>query len=49
MNDFVGEVMSLFAKTPTPAEITVQRVVFQRAAEREGRFESAFNTVNLPR
>ncbi|MDT7517665.1 hypothetical protein RAE19_02730 [Rhodoferax sp. TBRC 17660] len=49
MNDFVGEFMSLFAKTPTPVEITVQRVVFQRAAEREGRFESAFNNVNLPR
>ncbi|CAM8653025.1 DltE Short-chain dehydrogenase involved in D-alanine esterification of lipoteichoic acid and wall teichoic acid (D-alanine transfer protein) [Comamonadaceae bacterium] len=49
LNDFVDEVMSLFAQTPTPSEITVQRVMFQRAAEREGRFESAFNTVNLPR
>lgn len=43
---FVDEVMALFAQTPTPAEITVQRVMFQRAAEREGRFQAAFETIN---
>jgi uncharacterized oxidoreductase len=43
---FIDEVMALFAQTPTPAEITVQRVMFQRAAEREGRFQAAFDTIN---
>lgn len=46
---FVDEVMSLFTQEPTPPEITVQRVMFQRAAEREGRFDAAFNTINQPR
>jgi len=43
---FIDEVMTLLAQTPTPTEITVKRVMFQRAAEREGRFQAAFNTIN---
>ena len=46
LSDFIDETMSLFGQTPTPAEITVKRVMFQRAAEREGRFEAAFDTIN---
>lgn len=37
LTDFIDEVMTLFQTTPTPAEITVQRVLTLRNAEREGR------------
>ncbi|WP_290871516.1 SDR family oxidoreductase [Aquabacterium sp.] len=43
---FIDEALSQFAQMPTPAEILVERVMFQRAAEREGRFQSAFDTIN---
>jgi uncharacterized oxidoreductase len=41
LEDFIDEAMALFARQPTPEEILVDRVLFQRNAEREGRFEQA--------
>ncbi|TPP10334.1 SDR family oxidoreductase [Rhizobium glycinendophyticum] len=46
LKDFIDEVMALFAKHPTPAEILVQRVRFQRDAEAENRFEQTFAAIN---
>lgn len=45
---FIDEVMELFGQNPTPDEILVERVFFQRNAEREGRFDAAFATINAP-
>jgi len=44
--EFVAEVMSLFAQQPTPKEILVQRVGFQRFAEAEGRFDDTLIQLN---
>jgi uncharacterized oxidoreductase len=44
--DFIDEVMSLFQVQPTPHEILVQRVGFQRQAEAEHRFDEALTTLN---
>lgn len=44
--EFVDEVMDLFSIQPTPAEILVERVKMLRNAEREGRFDAAFSTLN---
>ncbi|MCJ2036453.1 SDR family oxidoreductase [Methylobacterium sp. J-068] len=44
--DFIEEVMSLIQEQPTPREILVQRVGFQRQAEAEHRFEEAVTTLN---
>lgn len=46
LQDFIGEVMGLFAQQPVPDEILVDRVTFQRLAEREGRFDDALERVN---
>jgi uncharacterized oxidoreductase len=46
LEEFIDEVMSLFAQVPTPHEILVQRVGFLRDAEREGRFLEAFTALN---
>lgn len=46
LDEFIDEVMGLFAQQPTPAEITVGRVMFLRTAERENRFDAAFDAVN---
>ncbi len=43
---YIDEVMALFAQTPTPSEILVERVKFLRNAEAEGRFEAALAAVN---
>lgn len=43
---FTDETMALFAQEPTPAEITVQQVLFLRNAEREGRFDKTFEMLN---
>lgn len=40
--DYISEVMELFARTPTPEEILVERVRPLRFAEAEGRFDAAF-------
>lgn len=44
--DFIDEVMALFQQQPTPREILVQRVGFQRQAEAEHRFDEALTTLN---
>ncbi|OYR18170.1 SDR family oxidoreductase [Brucella thiophenivorans] len=41
LSEFTDEVMELFSLKPTPAEILVSRVSFQRFAEAEGRFDEA--------
>ncbi len=43
---FIDEVMALFARQPTPAEILVERVGFQRRAEAEGRFDATLAALN---
>lgn len=44
--EFIDEVMALFQQQPTPREILVQRVGFQRNAEAEARFDEAVTTLN---
>jgi uncharacterized oxidoreductase len=41
LDAFIGEVMTLFLRQPTPKEILVNRVEFLRWAERDGHFEQA--------
>lgn len=43
---FIDEAMTLFQQQPTPAEILVQRVLFQLKAESEHRFDQAVTTLN---
>src|SRR5690606_38861650 len=38
LDDFIDEVMAIFAQQPIPDEILVTRAAFQRWAEREGRY-----------
>ncbi len=45
----IAEVMSILAQKPTPDEITVERVMFQRTAERSGRFGEVFTEINQAR
>ena len=46
LDAFIDEVMALFTRQPTPPEILVQRVHFQRFAEAEGRFDVALATLS---
>ena len=46
LNAFVDEVMALFARQPTPAEILVERVRGLRFAEAEGRFDATMAQLN---
>ena len=46
LDDFADEVMALFAQEPTPPEILVQRVSFQRFAEAENRFDDTLAKMN---
>lgn len=46
LEDFIEETMSLFLQQPTPEEILVQRVYFQRNAEAENRFSNTLKTLN---
>ena len=46
LDDFMDEVMAIFAQQPTPDEVLVSRAAFQRWAERENRFDQAFEMVN---
>jgi uncharacterized oxidoreductase len=46
LDDFINEVMTLFAQVPTPSEILVDQVGFLRNAEAEGRFADAFAALN---
>lgn len=45
LDEFVSEVMDLFAQEPTPSEILVKRVSFLRFAERESRFDDAVKAI----
>lgn len=44
--DFIDEVLSLLQQEPTPEEILVERVHFQRNAEAEHRFDEAVKAIN---
>lgn len=46
LGEFIDEVMALFGRTPTPAEILVERVKFLRNAEAEGRFDATVTQLN---
>lgn len=46
LDAFIDEVLALLATQPTPDEIIVERAKFQRHAEREGRFDAAFERIN---
>jgi uncharacterized oxidoreductase len=46
LDSFIDEVMTLFARQPTPQEILVERVGFQRFAEAEGRFDETLARLN---
>lgn len=46
LTEFIDEVMALFRQQPTPQEILVERVGFQRFAEAENRFAEAVTTLN---
>ena len=46
LGEFIDEVMGLFGQQPTPPEILVERVRWQRDAEREGRFDQTFQQLN---
>ena len=46
LGEFMDEVMALFAREPTPPEILVERVGFQRFAEAEGRFDATMAQMN---
>ena len=46
LDEFIDEVMALFAQQPTPPEILVQRVGFLRNAEWEGRFDATVMQLN---
>jgi len=48
LQDFIDEVMDLFARVPTPKLIGVQRLGFLRNAEAEGRYAQTFATLNAP-
>lgn len=46
LGEFADEVIALFSRQPTPREILVERVGFQRFAEAEGRFDDSLATLN---
>ncbi|WP_342640856.1 SDR family oxidoreductase [Rhodoligotrophos ferricapiens] len=46
LGDYISETVALLENEPNAEEILVQRVFFQRWAEREGRYEAAFKRVN---
>ena len=45
LDDYIAEVMELFAQVPTPAEILVKNVQLLRFAEREGRFDETVQMI----
>ncbi len=45
LDDYAGEVMTLFQQVPTPSEILVKNVLFLRNAERDGRFNEALKVL----
>ena len=46
LGDYIEETMRLLAEHPEASEIVIERVKFQRHAERENRHEAAFRMIN---
>lgn len=46
MADFITETMQILQAEPTPAEVCVDRVMFLRRAEAEGRYDKTFAMLN---
>ena len=46
LDDFINEVMAIFGQQHTPDEVVATRATIQRWAEREGRFDQAFEMIN---
>lgn len=46
LDAFITEVMDVLSQEHVPDEILVKRVLFQRNAEREGRFDATFAAIN---
>jgi uncharacterized oxidoreductase len=46
LGEFADEVIELFSRVPTPAEILVERVGFLRRAEADGRFDETLAQLN---
>jgi uncharacterized oxidoreductase len=46
LDEFIDQVMALFAQQPTPSEILVDRVRFLRDAEAEGRYDPTLKQIN---
>lgn len=46
LDDFIDDVMAIFAQRPIPDEVVVSRAAFLRQAERGGRFDEASKIVN---
>ncbi|MBP1850894.1 SDR family oxidoreductase [Rhizobium halophytocola] len=46
LDAFIAEVVQILSQDRVPDEILVERVAFQRNAEREGRYESTFTAIN---
>ena len=49
LDDFADEAVTLLCARPTPSEVLVQRVHFQRNAEKEGRFEQTLAALHAQR
>jgi uncharacterized oxidoreductase len=46
LDEFMAQTMAQFDQDPAPAEVLVDRVLFLRNAEREGRFDQTFAALN---
>ena len=46
LDDFADEVMALFDRRPTPPEVLVEKVMWQRGAEARGEFDQVFGQLN---
>lgn len=46
LDAFIAEVVSILSQDNVPDEVLVERVGFQRFAEREGRFDATFTAIN---
>ncbi len=44
--DFIAETMAILHQVPTPAEVCVERVMFLRRAEAEGRYDETLRMLN---
>jgi uncharacterized oxidoreductase len=46
LEQYIDETMALLQSQPTPSEVLVDRVKFQRWAEAEGRFDKVLAALN---